>query len=347
MRYIGSINRDFTIEKKTQSIQYKSKVEIPCFYYKLEFICIVIINKIILKFKKHNMDIVIPLKEWWNYEELRYTLRGIHNIEQFNWEVYIIWWKPNWISWIKYIEFKQEWNKYKNVGDKIDFIINSDISEDFIYMNDDMYILKPVKLEYYKTATLKDYREYLKGLKTHWQFETIIENTYNLFPDWDCFDTHTPIIYNKTKLRKLREKYDRLYSTRTLYCNEYGIKWKFLNTKNYTGNNNIKDCKIYHRKQIWISDKQIFLSSDNKAMCEEFKQLLDKYLTKSKYEKENEKEYKKELKFPIIFYNRVNKQLMFGTTRFNNWIVEIRDNENYEALKKTEDYKSWYIGIYK
>ena len=93
------------------------------------------------------MDIVIPLIEWSvnNFSELRYALRGfekhIHSIDK----VYIVGpLLPEWAQNVEHIFFKddedprfREWNIYMKLME-----YGKDKNSDFIYTNDDHFLLK-------------------------------------------------------------------------------------------------------------------------------------------------------------------------------------------------------------
>jgi hypothetical protein len=58
------------------------------------------------------------------------------------------------------------------------------------------------------------------------EYYKTIKATYEIYPDGDCFDTHTPFVINKEKMLKIFEKYPVgcRGSKRTLYCIENGIE---------------------------------------------------------------------------------------------------------------------------
>lgn len=101
------------------------------------------------------------------------------------------------------------------------------ISKDFILMNDDFYILKPISLKYCHLGKLEKWarKDRCGAFKTFDWIETINE-MWDIFPDGDFYEVHYPVLFNKTKLKKaIGELPDKLvHMIRTYYCNKYKIK---------------------------------------------------------------------------------------------------------------------------
>lgn len=93
-----------------------------------------------------NMDIVYLLKDTLKNEELVYSLRGLENIPHDN--VFLVGGCPSEINKSRVIHFqvKQTSNKYRNTTNGLKLICQDPrLSEEFILMNDDFFILKPIK----------------------------------------------------------------------------------------------------------------------------------------------------------------------------------------------------------
>ena len=229
------------------------------------------------------MDIVYVYKKWpSNGFELRYSLRSLKNIQHK--KVYIVGDKPNRIKNVKHIPVKDDqWNKYKNVLNKMYQICNNkEISDDFIYMHDDNFIIKPIKeLKYYKRSTLENHCEKIK--KTFWEnhYYRAMKYVRDIFPDGYSYDVHTPIVFNKEKLRLILDLYwHEPSSKRSLYCNTYQVGWRFMESGK-------EDIKVHQRnKNYYIRKNQQFLSSDNILVFDkDFNKLLHKlFPNKCQYE---------------------------------------------------------------
>lgn len=107
------------------------------------------INKTILeehleKYKKNKaLDFVYIVKESEDNNELRYSLRSIAKFYPEN-KVWIVGYKPSWVQNVNYIPVKQDnGSKWKNsVNNIIKACESKEISDDFILMNDDFFIIK-------------------------------------------------------------------------------------------------------------------------------------------------------------------------------------------------------------
>lgn len=294
------------------------------------------------------MDIVYPVKKAsLSNIELRYSLRSLKNIKHD--KVYIIWYIPDWIKNIIHIPFEDKLWRLENVRAKYRIICEDErISEDFIFMMDDIFILRPIKeIKYYKIARIKDYLEYLKqrGIEW-WSYYQAIQWLYNIYGDKDCFDTHTPIVYNKTKLREIINKYGWIkWSKRSIYCLEYGIEWVFGNFPNY---NNIEteykvvDCKCYDIDKLTIYKKQEYLSTNNKTV-KQISPRLEKIFNKpSKYENFKSKCLNMD-KLTVIFNRNLSPYKKWDIWELrtdkalyweNKWAVKI--------IKKKENKSMWF-----
>lgn len=203
-------------------------------------------------------DIVYVVKEWPRDSiELRYSLRSLDNIP--HWNVFIVWYKPRRARWVIHIPAEDKWHKFDNVINKYRIICNDDrISNDFILMHDDNFIIKQIDdIDYYIRSTLKEHKDII--FKKFWKnkYYISINWAYELFPEWDSFDVHTPIKYNKEKFKYIIDTYwNSKASKRSIYCNYYNIKWTKLISW-------LHDCKITKDSEISVKPSQIFLSSDN------------------------------------------------------------------------------------
>lgn len=273
------------------------------------------------------MDIVYVLRKWpMNSIELLYSLRSLENIE--HWKVFIVWYRPNWIRNVIHIPAEDNlWSKYKNVMNKYNIICNDDrISDDFIFMNDDIYIIEKTEdLPYYTKWTLKAHLDYITGTVWNTKYYEVIDKVYNIFPEWYSFNVHCPIVYNKEKLKDLIEVYiDDEISIRSLYWNTY-IKehipfWEW----------EISDCKIKDGYD-WIDNK--FLSSnDISAKSNEFiGKLQGKFPNESIYEYNFNPLYRETMKFTATPMYCISLSKL---VRFNHkWEFYTNDEKLIEELK--------------
>lgn len=223
------------------------------------------------------MDLVYLFKEDSNPEELKYSIRSVEKNLKFD-KLFIIGKKPEILN-EKAIEIyipDTSKDKYQNVVKKILEILEIDeISDDFILMNDDFFVLKRYEtFPYYYNKELKDWI----GTKTSLVRQKLLKDVFKEFPDGKYYDVHCPIVYNKGKLIDLIYKY-RLESfglLRTYYGNEYELE--AIETQDY---------KITNTKQIKeYEDKPFISTNDVIGVCSSFKAFINsKFPYPSKYEK--------------------------------------------------------------
>jgi len=237
------------------------------------------------------MTIVIPVRSGTKPIELKYAIRSL--LKSFNEEVdiCIIGDKIYSLRGLKYVSCQDErQNKYKerNIYRKIIKAIDSPlVSDDFLVTNDDIYLTQPFDLKnlpFFHKGELEntmqknagDYRKSLNHTRKH----LMIQGKATL-----DFDTHFPIMYNKSKFIDTFAKADLNwdqpfgYVIKSLYCNLNGIEGEFG-----------ADCKIhskltYEEIQKKIEGRTFFSTSDgcmNDAMIRTLEKL---YGEPSKYEK--------------------------------------------------------------
>lgn len=176
-------------------------------------------------------DIVYCLKNSLNNEELRYSLRSLKNLPHR--EVWMVGgMPPQWVKGVHYIPFENNCEtKWDNTRQALQIVCETKgISSDFIWFNDDFYVLQPIQdLRYHYDRTLSERANETISQKTHTmskyghrlmqaQMELIQHNK-----PFKNFELHCPIIYNKKKMLACLKKYPHSVLPRSLYCNEYNI----------------------------------------------------------------------------------------------------------------------------
>lgn len=88
-------------------------------------------------------DVVLPCRPGPN-EELRYALRSLQNLPHRN--VWIIGGMPDWVRGVRFFEYPRATTGYETVEQHMRTACNHpEISDPFILMNDDFYIMKLIK----------------------------------------------------------------------------------------------------------------------------------------------------------------------------------------------------------
>lgn len=183
------------------------------------------------------MNLVYVCREG-NNEELRYSLRSVcQNLEDAN--VWVVGGKPSWYVG-KHIPVRQSNTKYQNVFNNLNAIVNSeDIPDDFIMMNDDFYIVKPIdKVETYNGGYLQDKIDLFSKNMTNSYYIKLLKNTKDRLASLGIDDPldyaiHVPMEFNKEKLSTVIKP---RMSYRTLYGNIYNV-----------GGIKISDVKIHSK----------------------------------------------------------------------------------------------------
>ena len=153
------------------------------------------------------LDFVYIVKEDEHNEDLRYSLRSIAKYYPEN-KVWIVGYKPSWVKNVNYLPIEQSGDKWKNSINNILAACNcSDISNDFILMNDDFFMIKPlVPIEMMGNTTLgllsNSIMKY-KTLKSSWhnafgQVQALLKKLNVPEPYYD-FEIHAPLKINKQK----------------------------------------------------------------------------------------------------------------------------------------------------
>lgn len=191
------------------------------------------------------MDFVYIVKESDKNDDLKYSLRSIAKFYPDR-KVWLVGYKPKWAQNVNYLPVKQTSTKWANsVNNIIAACKCPDISEDFILMNDDFFILKEkYPLEEVCNMNLGNLDEAIKiyaKKTTRWckafkQVKELLQDLKVEGPYYN-YEAHLPISINKTKYLEIMNlpqvkafiKTDKVLHKRTLYKNLIGIHGKSIN----------------------------------------------------------------------------------------------------------------------
>lgn len=177
-------------------------------------------------------DLFFPYKQSnWDGEELKFAIRSFVKHTKFD-RIFVMGDKPEWLQNVVHIPFKDLAgfeNKEANIKNKILEVCKTDISDPFIFANDDIFICRDIDLEtlpfYYdkeltfKQGEVKNYRR-------------SVNNTYTYLKEKNLpvlnYDIHIPIKYHKGAFQYLMNKISwRVpygYIIKSLYCNSMNIE---------------------------------------------------------------------------------------------------------------------------
>lgn len=169
-------------------------------------------------------------------EELRYSIRSaVKNLKFDN--LWVVGGKPDWYVG-NYVEVSQEKSKYVNARKNLFAICNNrSISESFILMNDDFYIMESVdQVPYMHGGLMKNKISLYKSMVKDTPYVKLLSKTFtNLsrrsIKDVLDYELHVPMVMEKEKLLQVINFSD-------LWRSRYG------NTFN-VGGIEIEDVKVY------------------------------------------------------------------------------------------------------
>lgn len=222
-------------------------------------------------------------------------------------------------------------------------------------MMDDIFVLEEInKVEYHKLWTIKEHIKQIEKTYNELEWNTYykaIKEAGEIFPNGDDYSVHCPIVFNKKKLLRILEKYEWMYiDKRTAYCNEYGIEWIQLEVPEYKDipNAKLKDCKCYDINKLKTIRNQLYISSDNKIIWEEFVEFIhNRFPEPSKYEALYYF-YRKMEKVKVLFlkalypYNKWDiGELKWAVAekRLNKWYVELVEEKKVEKKVEKKEIK--------
>lgn len=222
-----------------------------------------------------HLDVVIPYRDS-GTDELKYALRSLKNIPHRN--VFICGDKPDWVSDEVICLTKHGYGVNAQHDAELNLrlaLTDVRLSNQFIFMNDDFYILKPItSLPDYQTGTI---RELIRRRQSA-QFITYcqaLEKTLSFVgPDALSFELHVPAIMDKINRMHVSDEISpwlRLGDTllpRSIYFNRYSERTERR-----------EDVKLYGFQPTLTLDD--FLSTENDTNMDVIRELFPE---KSPYE---------------------------------------------------------------
>lgn len=195
------------------------------------------------------MDIVYLLKDSPEIKELNYSLRSLKNLPHD--KVFFVGGFPQNINpeKVSHIPVLQTGTKYQNTTHSLKMAIcNKEISDDFILMNDDFFVMTPIKdpvkeLNLHRGPVedvIEDYKKRYNG-KIHPYIEGMVSTCKLLQKNGIkkplSYELHVPMVFNKKKLAEMFSIADEenipVLHKRTLYGNLF-----------MSGGKQIKDVKM-------------------------------------------------------------------------------------------------------
>lgn len=199
------------------------------------------------------MDIIYPVKKTTLNEELRYSLRSLVNISHN--KVFIIGDLPEFINTeeVFYIPAHTVDSRYITTTNHLKLAIsNENISKDFVWMNDDFFILQPIladSLMVNRGLLANQVQYYHSHHHPLTKFDRLVElamlELQQLgFENPISFELHCPMIINKEKFKSIQ---DKLISEslncckRSVYGNYFIKESKTMNDVKVLSNHTFKE----------------------------------------------------------------------------------------------------------
>lgn len=196
-----------------------------------------------------DLSIVYCVRDTKVNDELKYSLRSLKNIPHK--DVWVVGGCPCFVNekTVNVIKLKQsKGNKWLNTSSLLEQIVDiPEITDDFIWFNDDFFVLEPIEnLPYYYdrnllsrtldfakiswSATQNAYCSRLKLASRALKFKK--KDTLN-------YELHLPMIFNKEKLKEIIKEFPGVGAKRSLYGNMF-----------VSNSVQRSDIKIYDQKTI-------------------------------------------------------------------------------------------------
>jgi hypothetical protein len=208
------------------------------------------------------MDFVYICRSGEN-EELRYSIRSVLNSFPEA-RIWVVGGKPDWYLG-NYIEIAQDKHKYANAFNNLIAICESkEISESFVLMNDDFFILKRFDLNdiFHGGLLSNKIKIHRKGMPDSRYGRKLVETrdvlkSNNLYDSLD-YELHVPMVLEKNKLGIIVKKYPELL-WRSMYGNLYKL-----------GGKEIRDVKVYSdprrsEKSMIVDKDSVFVSTQDES----------------------------------------------------------------------------------
>jgi hypothetical protein len=163
------------------------------------------------------IDIVYPLGSGsiWQNNELRFSLRALEkNLKGYR-NIYVVGVKPPWIKNVIHIPFPDQLvnNADGNITRKVLRVCQeADLSDDFLFINDDHFILKPIEASQIPPYHKGDLNNFPKGYFEQSFWRGRLWRTKNVLQEKGYptlhFDAHVPIIFNKHRYPEVMSRFD-------------------------------------------------------------------------------------------------------------------------------------------
>lgn len=186
-------------------------------------------------------------------EELRYSIRSVVKNATHN-NIWVVGQKPDWYVG-NFVNVPDTGTKFTNIHNCFSAIADiGAISDDFVLIEDDMFIVQPVGImPIYSGGSMADRIKELQDINPTSRYTKLLQSTYNYIvrflkvKDPVNYEIHFPLVMNKQKLSKaLRHSVFQ----KSVYGNQFKI-----------GGQVTADVKV-HTKGQWLEKSYDFRTGD-------------------------------------------------------------------------------------
>lgn len=197
----------------------------------------------------------------WKNNELRYSLRAVEKYLRNYRNIYVVGEQPEWLQNAIHIPAKDKWHASKNIAEKIILACAiPDLSENFLFINDDHFFLKEADADHYPNYHCGPLKE-TKVEPSNW-YKNYLDNTIGWLertgrPTLN-FDVHTPIRYDKKLFTSLFTGFNEICTIKSIYGNIYFEKSQVV----YTADCKLRGYLTEDAARAMIAGKEIFSTGD-------------------------------------------------------------------------------------
>ena len=201
------------------------------------------------------MDLVYICRKGEN-EELRYSLRSIEKNSP-NHKVWVVGYKPDWYVG-PFISVPDTSTKFNNIRLALNEVCkHPDISEDFVFMNDDFFLIEPINdFKVYNGGLLSDKIARYRQINSTSTYAILLKRTLDQLKRMGVekpldYDIHVPMTFNKTRLLEIAYLQ---FQPRSLYGNLYQIASETItDVKRYASGSDMYQLSYTQNEYPFIS----------------------------------------------------------------------------------------------
>lgn len=213
----------------------------------------------------NDLDVVYIVRQGEQNEELRYSLRSVaKNMPHA--KVWIVGYKPHWVVGVGHVEVRQNLQSkhHNSMNNWARACQHKQITERFVFMNDDMFIMKPLEqlLSFYN-GTFADFKERYVTDHPASSYTDIIRRTSDVLAELQVkkplnYELHVPMIMSKNN-------YNNIMRLQAVFNPDWQPVFPRSLVANFFrhGGKEIEDVKVYELEQR-PTGKELFLSTTDK-----------------------------------------------------------------------------------